>query len=139
MPTDSALLKRLFPKPNGSLTDAIAVVESSFGKRERTHDGNCQGWHMMSRRAWQDVNDYRTLKMLPTKSWDAAFDYQASTAYCTDYLRQLAGKLAVAKGRPATRREILCAYRLGFTRFKHLNFNPDADTAYCIAVEKHLQ
>lgn len=125
--------------PSGSLTDAIAMVESSFGYRMRSPDGSRTGWHMMSRAAWTDVDKRRSALGLPTYPWGSAFDYQVSSAYCSDYLRLLNERLADSLKRKPSQDEVLCAYRSGFTGFKRLDFKVDHYSAYCKAVHKYLK
>lgn len=133
------LMRKLFPKPNGTLTDAIACVESSFGKRQRSYNGACQGWHMMSGPAWTDVSTDRIKRKMPTYHWSKAFDYTVSSAYCGDYLILLRQRLQAALNRKPTTREILSAYRMGFAAFKTTGFSPSAAGAYCDSVERHLK
>lgn len=125
--------------PSGSLTDAIAQVESGFGYRMRSHDGNSIGWHMMSKAAWSDVDKRRASRSLPLYPRTNAFDYQVSSAYCSDYLRLLNEKLSDALHRKPSQDEVLCAYRAGFTGFKRLDFNVSHYSAYCRAVHKYLK
>lgn len=73
------------------LTDAIAHVESSFGKRMRSADGTHNGWHMMGRAAWKDVDAQRKAKGLPVHKYSECTDYAVSSLYCYDYLEILRG------------------------------------------------
>lgn len=125
--------------PSGSLTDAIAMVESGFGYRMRSHDGKCIGWHMLSEAAWQDVTSRRSELGLPIYPRYGSFDYQTSSAYCHDYLRLLNERLTTALHRRPSQDEVLCAYRAGFTGFKRLDFKTEHYAAYCKAVHKYLK
>lgn len=117
------------------LTDAIAHVESSFGKRMRSSDGNANGWHQMTKGAWMEVNYRRKKANLPTHQYSECTDYATSSMYCYDYLQILAHQLGAPDGE---RELVLAAYRGGAGRVKTLKDPLKTYAKYIAAVKAHL-
>lgn len=116
------------------LTDAIAHVESSFGKHMRSADGSHNGWHMMGRAAWAEINSRREEVYLPTHKYSECVDYATSSLYCYEYLQLLADRLNAPEDSPL----VIAAYRAGAAKVKSLKDPTKTYAKYIAAVKSHL-
>lgn len=121
------------------LLDAIALIESDFGKVMRSHDGKSNGWHQMTDGAWQEVSEWRKTRGYARMPYSSAYDYRASTLYCGQWLNLVEGRFRQFLHREPTLPELLAAYNGGFWKLKSLAYSTKPFKRYIDAVIKNTK
>lgn len=122
-----------------ALTDAIAHVESSFGQRLSSPDGDYTGWHHMGRAAWKDVNEWRKQSGYNQFLYSDAMDYKISSFMCHNYLQYLERQFRELNQCDPTLEQLLACYNGGFHKCRLLKFDPKPFARYTGAVKKYIK